>query len=56
MISQLKPLIARQPMVRFVHGEPTAAGALADDLRAAGLRNIAIPAVGEVMELRADID
>jgi metallo-beta-lactamase family protein len=56
LISQLKPLIARQPMVRFVHGEPTAAGALADDLRAAGLRDIAIPAVGEVMELLPDAD
>src|SRR5205823_1107028 len=46
-LSFLSPLAGQTRFVRLVHGEPDRAEALANALRAAGFKNVAIPDRGE---------
>jgi metallo-beta-lactamase family protein len=47
LLRNLSPLVGVVKNVRLVHGEPARAAALADGLRAAGFRDVAVPERGE---------
>jgi metallo-beta-lactamase family protein len=51
LLRALAPLTSRAPTVRLVHGEPAAAAALGNDLRARNFANVVPARYGETVEL-----